>query len=111
MAVYMRVAVDEFIAYTFYHIIQRKQVLLSAYLAVKNNVQQQVAQLFFYSLPILFAYGVGQLIGFFYGLVAQRLYGLLFVPGALLPQFIHYSPQPVYTLRVFHSVYFSCHLY
>ncbi|MNT19343.1 hypothetical protein D3C72_1546010 [compost metagenome] len=68
MGVYMRVAKHQFVRNPLNHIAEGKLILLLADLAVKYNMQQQIAQLFFNSFPILFCNRICQFVQLFNGL-------------------------------------------
>ena len=59
-------------------------------LGVEANVQQHVAQFLADVLLVVVHEGIAQLIGFFDGVGAQALVGLLAIPGAFDAQFIEH---------------------
>ena len=90
IAIYMRVAIYQLVADAICHLRVVKCPLLLAELRVEYDVQQQVAKLLFDTLHILIRDGIGKLIGLLYGVVAQRVEGLLPVPRTLAAQRIHH---------------------
>src|SRR6218665_2203248 len=86
----MWMANDEFITYPVNDIDELKLFLLTANFRIKYNVQQNISQFFFNTLPVRFSNGISQFIRFFNGKLTQYVDGFFFIPWAFLPQFIHY---------------------
>ena len=98
VAIDMRMAIDEFVALLVGYLAKVETTLLLAQLRVEHNMQKQVAQLFLDALHIAIGDSINQLVSLLYSVVAQRLEGLLSIPGALLAQSIHYLQKSRRTL-------------
>ena len=94
LAVDVRMAVDEFVAQSVHDLRVVERSGLGAQLRVEDDVQHQVAQLLADALHVAVEDGVRQLVGLLDGVLAQRFEGLLAIPRALLPQFVHDLQQP-----------------
>ena len=104
IAVDMRMAEDEFVAYSMKHIRYIKCLPLGGDARVKHQVEHQVAELFFYFAEVCFKNGVGQLIGLFDGQMSKRFQCLFFVPGAVLAQVIHNCEQTIKGFEFFRAI-------
>ena len=91
----MRVPENQFVTNCIDHFIQGELVLFCTNFCIKNNVEQQIPQLFFYAFPVIISNGISEFIGFFNSKLAETSNGLLFIPGALLPQVVHNIYQSV----------------
>ena len=98
-------AVDEFVAQGVGHVRKVERALLLAELRVEDDMQQQVAQLLADALHVVVRNGVGQFVGLFDGIAAQRVEGLLAVPRTLAAERVHHLQQPCHGFQafVFHS--------
>ena len=66
-----------------------KLAFFRGYQCIEYNVHDDVAKLLAYFGIVVVDNGIAEFIGFFYGVGAQTVDGLLLVPGTLLPKFVH----------------------
>ena len=71
------------------------------YFGIKNNVQQNVAQLLLNIGKVVFDDGIGKLIGFFNGKMAEAFDCLFLIPWTLGPELVHDVEQPLKGLEFF----------
>ena len=96
----VRMAVDQFVAQTVDHVHDIVFALFRGNLGIEDDVQEHVAQFLGY-LPALPAEdGVAQLVSLLNRLRTQRLGGLLVIPGAFLPELIHYIQKAAESLQL-----------
>ena len=96
----VRMTVDEFVAQTVDHVHDIVFALLGSYLRIEDDVQQHVAQ-FLGDFPAFPAEdGVAQFVSLLNRLRTQRLGGLLVVPGAFLPELVHYIQKAAESLQL-----------
>ena len=107
VAIDVGVAVDKLVALGIGHIAKVETALFLAKFRIEDNVQQQIAQLLLYAVHIIVGYGIHQFVGLLYSVVAQRLEGLLTIPGALLAQGVHHLQQSCCGFEFFVVVHLS----
>ena len=83
IAIDMRVAVDEFVAYSITNVGDIESFLLFRHKWVENDVQQNVAQFLFNAGHVVALNGIGEFERLFYRVAAQWVESLLFIPRAL----------------------------
>ena len=101
VAIDVRVPVYEFVAQGVGHVPEIKGALLLAQLRVEDHVQQQVAELLLDSLHVVIRDGIGQFVGLLDRIAAQRVEGLLPIPGAFAAQGVHHLQQAGRSLQTF----------
>ena len=89
----MRVASYKFLAKTVYNRFHIEIVLFLSYLGIENDMQEQIAEFFFYVIDIIIFYCLCKLIHLLDGIGLQGKIRLFSVPRAFFPQRIHYFQQ------------------
>src|SRR5271166_148244 len=78
----VRMTIDEFVAKTVEHIVDREAFLFLRHLSVEEHLQQQVAELACKLVPVARVDGLDDFVGFLQGKGLDGVEGLLAVPGA-----------------------------
>ena len=94
-------AIDQLLAEGVADVLDVVLAFLLADLGVKNDVEQQVAQLLFDLLGVIFEDGLAQFKGLLDGVCAEALARLHAVPRAFLPQVVHDVEQSAEGLHLF----------